>query len=145
MQTPVWFDKEQQVSGITGFAGTMIEWLGINFTALGPDWLEGTMPVDHRTQQPYGRLHGGASLVLAETLGSTAGMLVVDPSKFAVAGAEINGNHLRPVYSGLVRGVATAEMLGRSTQVWSVRIFDEAQKLICISRLTLAVFPRDRA
>lgn len=145
MQTPIWFDKQQQVDGITGFAGTMVEWLGIRFTAIGPDWLEGTMPVDHRTHQPYGRLHGGASLVLAETLGSTAGMLVVDPAKLAVAGAEINGNHLRPVYSGVVRGVAYAEMIGRSTQVWSVRIFDEAEKLICISRLTLAVFSRDRA
>ena len=121
--------------------GTMIEHLGIVITEAGDDWLRGTMPVDARTKQPYGLLHGGASVALAETLGSTAGGLCVDPARDAVVGLEINANHLRAAREGIVTGTARALHVGRSTQVWEIRIENEAGKPVCISRLTLAVVP----
>ena len=118
---------------------TLIDHLGIVFTAAGDDWLQATMPVDARTKQPYGLLHGGASVVLAETLGSSAGNLCVDPTQQVCVGLEINANHLRAVRSGVVTGTARALHVGRTTQVWEIRIEDEAGKPVCISRLTLAV------
>ena len=122
-------------------AGTLMEPLGIRFTELGRDHLRGTMPVDARTRQPYGLLHGGASVALAETLGSTAGGLCVDESK-AVVGIEINANHLLGVRDGVGTGTARALHVGRSTQVWEIRIDDDHGRLACISRLTLAVVQR---
>ena len=119
-------------------AGTAMEPLGIVFTELGPDYLRGTMPVDARTRQPYGLLHGGASVLLAETLGSTAGGLCVEAGQ-GVVGIEINANHLAGVREGVVTGTARALHVGRSTQVWEIRIEDERARLACISRLTLAV------
>ena len=116
--------------------------LGIVFTELGPDYLRGTMPVDARTRQPYGLLHGGASVLLAETLGSTAAGLCVADGE-GVVGIEINANHLAAVRDGLVTGTARALHVGRSTQVWEIRIEDERGRLVCISRLTLAVVARD--
>ena len=121
--------------------GTLIEHLGIVFTAAGEDWLQATMPVDERTRQPYGLLHGGASVVLAETLGSSAGNLCVDTASQVCVGLEINANHLRAVRSGMVTGTARALHVGRTTQVWEIRIENEAGKPVCISRLTLAVVP----
>ena len=121
--------------------GSLVEHVGIVVTAAGDDWLRGTMPVDARTRQPYGLLHGGASVVLAETLGSMAGRLCVDPAQQAVVGLEINANHLRAAREGVVTGTARAIHVGRSTQVWEIRIENEAGKLVCISRLTLAVIP----
>ena len=121
-------------------AGTLMESLGIEFTELGDGYLRATMPVDARTHQPYGLLHGGASAALAETLGSSAGMLMAGGN--AVVGLEINANHLRAVRSGLVVGTARPIHLGRSTQVWEIRIEDEAAKPVCISRITLAVLPQ---
>ena len=121
--------------------GSLVEHVGIVVTAAGDDWLRGTMPVDARTRQPYGLLHGGASVVLAETLGSMAGGLCVDPATQAVVGLEINANHLRAAREGMVTGTARAIHVGRSTQVWEIRIENEAGKLVCISRLTLAVIP----
>ncbi|KRG68538.1 thioesterase [Stenotrophomonas terrae] len=118
---------------------TLIDHLGIVFTAAGDDWLQATMPVDARTKQPYGLLHGGASVVLAETLGSSAGNLCVDPAEQVCVGLEINANHLRAARSGMVTGTARALHVGRTTQVWEIRIEDEAGKPVCISRLTLAV------
>ncbi len=118
---------------------TMMETLGIEITAFGEDWLSGTMPVDHRTHQPYGLLHGGASVVLAETLGSTAAMLTLDPGAQLAVGLDINANHIRGVRSGVVTGTARALHLGRTTQVWEIRIVDEAERLVCMSRLTMAV------
>jgi len=115
--------------------------LGIAFTELGPDYLRGTMPVDARTRQPYGLLHGGASVLLAETLGSTAGGLCVAEDE-GVVGIEINANHLAGVRDGLVTGTARALHVGRSTQVWEIRIEDERGRLACVSRLTLAVVRR---
>ena len=122
-------------------ANTMMETLGIRITAVGDDWLAGTMPVDHRTHQPYGLLHGGASVVLAETLGSTAAMLTLDPEKEAAVGLDINANHLRGVRSGIVTGTARVLHLGRTTQVWEIRIENEEGALVCISRITMAVIP----
>lgn len=119
--------------------GSLVEHVGIVVTEAGPDWLRGTMPVDARTKQPYGLLHGGASVVLAETLGSMAGGLCVDPATQAVVGLEINANHLRAVREGVVTGTARAVHVGRSTQVWEIRIEDQAGKPVCISRITLAV------
>ena len=124
--------------------GTLPEHLGVTFDAVGDDWLRARMPVDHRTHQPYGRLHGGASVALAETVGSIAASCCVNPDKFAAVGMEINANHLRPVRDGWVCATARPEALGRTTQVWSIRITDEADKLVCISRLTVAVIPKDR-
>ena len=121
--------------------GTAMEPLGIVFTEIGPDYLRGTMPVDARTRQPYGLLHGGASVLLAETLGSTAGGLCVDEGQ-GVVGIEINANHLAGVREGLVTGTARPLHVGRSTQVWEIRIEDARGRLACISRLTLAVVDR---
>ena len=118
---------------------TVISHLGIVFTAVGEDWLQATMPVDARTHQPYGILHGGASVVLAETLGSSAGNLCVDPSAKVCVGLEINANHVRAKREGVVTGTARALHVGRSTQLWDIRIEDEQGRLICTSRLTLAV------
>jgi 1,4-dihydroxy-2-naphthoyl-CoA hydrolase len=122
-------------------ANTLMEAIGIRITAIGDDWLQGTMPVDRRTHQPYGLLHGGASVALAETLGSTAAMLTLDPAKERAVGLDINANHIRGVLSGTVTGTARPLHTGRSTQVWEIRIEDEAGKLVCISRLTMAVVP----
>lgn len=121
--------------------GTAMEPLGIAFTEIGPDYLRGTMPVDARTRQPYGLLHGGASVLLAETLGSTAGGLCVEQGQ-GVVGIEINANHLAGVREGLVTGTARPLHVGRSTQVWEIRIEDDTGRLACISRLTLAVVAR---
>lgn len=118
--------------------------LGIEFVDCGEDWVKARMPVDYRTHQPFGRLHGGASVALAETIGSMGGAMVVDPAQFLTVGLEINANHVRPVREGWVYATARPEALGRTTQVWSIRIEDEAGKLVCISRLTLAVIPIDR-
>lgn len=118
---------------------TVIAQLGIVFTAAGDDWLQATMPVDARTHQPYGILHGGASVVLAETLGSSAGNLCVDTAEQVCVGLEINANHVRAKRDGVVTGTARAIHVGRSTQLWDIRIEDEQGRLVCTSRLTLAV------
>ena len=112
--------------------------MGIEFTELGPDFLRGTMPVNANTKQPYGLLHGGASVPLAETLGSSAGGLCAPAGK-GVVGIEINANHLRGVRDGIVTGTARPLHVGASTQVWEIRIEDQSGRLVCISRLTLAV------
>ena len=120
----------------------MVEYIGITITELGDDFLQGTMPVDHRTLQPMGILHGGASVALAETLGSLAANLVIDPSKKYCVGLDINANHIRPVPAGkTVTGIARPVHLGSSTQVWTIEISSEG-KLSCISRLTMAVLDR---
>ena len=124
--------------------GTMIEHLGIEVVEIGDDWLKARMPVDHRTVQPQGRLHGGASCALAETVGSVAANLVIDNSQFLAVGLEINANHIRPAKGGYVYGTARPDALGRTTQVWTIRITDEDDRLVCISRLTMAVIPLAR-
>ena len=119
--------------------------IGIEFTAVGDDWLRARMPVDHRTHQPYGRLHGGASVALAETVASVGGAATVDRARFGAVGMEINANHIRPAREGFVHATAKAESIGRTTQVWTIRIEDDAGKLVCLSRMTLAVIALDRA
>lgn len=116
--------------------------LGIEILEVGADFVCGRMPVDTRTRQPFGLLHGGASVALAETLGSTAGNLCLDPLHEVAVGLEINANHLRAVRDGHVTGTARALHVGRSTQVWEIRIVDDHGRLSCVSRITLAVVPR---
>jgi 1,4-dihydroxy-2-naphthoyl-CoA hydrolase len=118
--------------------------LGMEVVDCGDDWLRMRMPVDDRTRQPFGRLHGGASVALAETVGSIAANRCIDPATRVAVGQEINANHVRPAYDGWVYATARPEALGRSTQVWSIRIEDEAGKLVCISRFTVAVIARER-
>ena len=118
---------------------TMVDHLDIRFTEVGPNYLRGSMPVDRRTNQPIGLLHGGASVVLAETLGSVAGVLCVDIRKQYCVGLEVNANHLRGVRSGRVIGTTSPIHLGRKTQVWQITIVDEHERKVTASRLTLAV------
>jgi 1,4-dihydroxy-2-naphthoyl-CoA hydrolase len=122
--------------------GNMVGFLGIEFTEVGPDYVCAKMPVDERTRQPMGLLHGGASVALAETLGSIAAYCTIDPDKQYCVGLDINANHVRAVSDGFVYGKATPLHLGRSTQVWEIRITDETGKLVCISRLTMSVLDR---
>jgi uncharacterized protein (TIGR00369 family) len=116
--------------------------LGIEMLELTPTRVVATMPVDTRTRQPFGLLHGGASVALAETIASLGAVMNVDTSRFTAVGLEINANHLRAKRDGLVRGTGTPLHIGRSTQVWSVEIVDEEGKLVCVSRCTLAVVPQ---
>lgn len=116
--------------------------IGIEFTEIGKDWLTARMPVDPRTHQPYGLLHGGASVALAETLGSVAAHCCVDSSKQYVVGLEINANHLKGVRDGFVYGTARPVHVGRSTQVWEIKIVNEKKELVCISRITMAILSK---
>ena len=138
----MWFIKpsleEMQKRG----ENTMFSFLGIKITEVGDDYLKGTMPVDHRTKQPLGLLHGGANCVLAEPIGSMAANYCVDPSKYFAVGLDINANHLRPVKDGLVTAIAKPLHMGKTTQVWEIKIENEEGKLACISRLTIAIVER---
>jgi 1,4-dihydroxy-2-naphthoyl-CoA hydrolase len=116
--------------------------LGIEFTEIGEDFIRGTMPVDARTHQPFGLLHGGASVALAETLGSMGANMCVDSSRYLCVGQEINANHLKSVRSGRVTGTARPLHVGKRSQVWSIDIVDDSGALVCVSRLTVAVIPR---
>jgi 1,4-dihydroxy-2-naphthoyl-CoA hydrolase len=142
----IWHSPEFDAATFTRLGeATMPGHLGISFTGRGEDWVEATMPVDRRTHQPFGRLHGGASVALAETVASMAGAMTVDPAEKVVVGLEINANHIRPVRDGLVTARASAEAIGRTTQIWTIRITDERGKLVCLSRITLAVIPTQQA
>ena len=139
----IWFNKELSIDHFDQLGkNTMGEYIGIEFTELGDDFLKARMPVDHRTKQPYGLLHGGASCVLAETIGSVASAMVIDHSAFYCVGLEINANHVRSAREGYVMGVAKPLHLGKATQVWDIKIYDEKEKLVCVSRLTVAILPR---
>lgn len=146
----VWF-TEISVDNLNEInSETMAQLIGIEYTEIGDDYIKARMPIDGRTSQPMGILHGGASLTLAETLGSVSGYLCVDPAKNFCVGMEINANHIRPVSEGYVYGVSKPIHLGKSSQVWEIRITDDGGKLVCISRITLAVLPhiwddRDRS
>lgn len=142
----IWHSAEIDLQALTGLGDNALPGhIGIEFVEIGDDWLKARMPVDRRTLQPFGRLHGGASVALAETVGSIAGSLTVDPAVGVVVGMEINANHIRPAKDGFVYGTAKAEALGRTTQVWTIRVTDEQDKLVCLSRITLAVIPVQRA
>ena len=136
----IW-NKEYSPELINNYAtGTMVEHLGIEITEVGDNYICGTMPVDKRTIQPYGILHGGASVVLAESLGSIAGNMSC-PEGFTCVGLEVNANHIKKVTEGVVRGKASPIHIGRSTQIWDIRMTKE-DKDICVSRLTLAVIEK---
>lgn len=138
-----WFNKELSLDYLNSLGkGTMGEYLGIEWTEVGDNFLKAKMPVDHRTIQPYGLLHGGASCVLAETIGSVASAMVIDHAKFYCVGLEINANHVRGVKEGFVTGVASPLHLGATTHVWDIKIFDEKEKLVCAGRLTVAIIAR---
>lgn len=139
---PIWF-RDPALEELNAFhEDTMVAHLGIEFTGLGPDCLTGRMPVDERTRQPYGLLHGGASVTLAETLGSYAAALTVDPDRMQVVGQEISASHVRAVRGGHVTGTARPIHLGGRSQVWGIEIIDAAGRLVCVSRLTMAVLDR---
>jgi 1,4-dihydroxy-2-naphthoyl-CoA hydrolase len=138
MRPSIWYDRPDLDRANELSSGSAIGHLGIEFTELGADHLVARMPVDARTRQPFGILHGGASVLLAESLVSCAATFVAPPDR-ACVGMEINANHLRPVTSGWVTGTARPISLGRRSQVWEVRIVDNDDKLVCISRCTMAV------
>jgi uncharacterized protein (TIGR00369 family) len=140
MNTPITIWKKPiDLAAMTAVAqGTAVSHLGIEFVSVGPDTMTARMPVDARTRQPMGLLHGGVSVVLAETLGSMAGYYACPPGQ-VVVGLDINANHLRAVRSGWVTATVRAVHMGRSTQVWAIDIADEAGKPVCVSRLTLSV------
>ena len=123
-------------------SNTLAAHLGIEITAKGEDYLEAKMPVDHRTHQPMGLLHGGASVALAETLGSIAAYCTLDNTTKTCVGLEINANHIKAVKSGFVIGVARAVHIGQRTQVWEIKISNEQKELICVSRITMAVIDK---
>lgn len=122
--------------------GSIDRHLGIEITEIGPDYVRGTMPVDERTKQPYGLLHGGANVVLAESLGSLGASMTVDPDQFFSVGVEVNANHVRSAMSGKVTGTARPIHIGRSMQVWGIEIVNDEGKLTCICRLTVAIRER---
>ena len=139
----IWFDKSFSVAQLEGLEkNTMAEQLGIEWSEVGPDFIRARMPVDRRTLQPYGLLHGGASVALAETIGSIGAAMTVDKDKFIAVGIEINANHVRSARNGFVMGTARPIHTGSTTQVWDIRIEDEKGKLICVSRLTVAILKK---
>ena len=138
-----WFNKDVLVEDLKPLGkATMTEYLGIEWVEVGNNFLKAKMAVDHRTIQPYGLLHGGASCVLAETIGSVASHLIIDPSEFYCVGIEINANHIRSAKEGFVYGTCSPLHIGSSTHVWDIRITNEEEKLICISRLTVAIMKK---
>lgn len=135
----IWF-KSLDLNEINGFnRNTLVEHLDIIITKLSDDSMSGTMPIDSKTVQPFRILHGGASCVLAETLGSIASNCCIDNSKFVAVGQSINANHISSARSGRVTGICKPIHIGRSSHVWEINIYDESEKLICVSRLTMAV------
>ncbi len=139
----IWFNKSLSFADLK-YPGTktMNEFLGIEWVELGDDYLIMRMPVEDKTKQPYGLLHGGASCTLAETVGSLASHFVIDPEKFICVGLEINANHVRSARSGYVTATCTPLHIGSSTHVWDIKIKDDKQKLVCISRLTVAILKK---
>ncbi len=135
----IWFSDYRLNDILFLSKNNMLEHLAIEITEIGDDYIKGKMPVDQRTVQPMNILHGGASVALAESLGSIGSYLTVDPQKYHCVGMEINANHLRPVSSGFVYAIAKPIHLGNKTQVWAIEITGESGKLICVSRITMAV------
>ena len=136
----IWFNKNSKLEDLKSLGhGTMSEYLGIEWTELGEDFIKARMPVNEKTKQPVGLLHGGASCVLAETLGSIASYLVIDISKFYCVGIEINANHIRSIKEGFVIGTVRPLHIGGMTHVWDIKIVNEEEKLICVCRLTVAI------
>jgi 1,4-dihydroxy-2-naphthoyl-CoA hydrolase len=136
----IWFQKINSVDELNKIgANTMADFLGLKWVEIGDDFLKLSMSVNDKTRQPYGFLHGGASCVLAETVGSVASALVIDRKEYYCVGLEINANHLRSVSEGTVTAVAKPLHLGKTTHVWDIKIYDDKEKLFCVSRLTVAI------
>ena len=142
MDSSIWYRPFSLDEAALRFDNTMAAYLGIKIVEIGDDYIKGTMAVSDKVRQPMGLVHGGANVALAETVGSIGANMVVDQSKFTCVGQEINANHLRPVREGTVTAVAKPEYIGRSTQVWGIRLYDDRGKLTCVSRLTMAVIAR---
>ena len=136
--------KEIQLEKLNNRRNDMASFLGIEFSEITENSISATLPVTDKVRQPYGILHGGASVVLAETVGSYASSLVVDTEKYMVVGMEINANHLRPVAQGSITSICTPIHLGKSTHVWDIKIYNEKQQLTCISRLTVAIIAHQK-
>jgi len=140
----IWFKKDLSIADLAPLGkDTMAEHIGIEWVEAGEDFLSARMPVDKRTIQPYGLLHGGASVALAETLGSVAAAMVIDPKKFYCVGLEINANHVRSARDGYVTGVAKPIHIGGTTHVWDIKIYDGREKLVCVSRITVAILKQN--
>ncbi len=138
----IWRSGQPEIEQLNSLRpGSILESLDIHFTKAGDDYLEATMPVDTKTVQPMGLLHGGASVVLAESLGSVASVLCIDTGTHYCVGLEVNANHIRAVRDGVVTGRVTPIHVGRSTHVWDIRIRDDRDRLVCVCRLTMAVLP----
>ena len=137
------FNPDLSLEALNAFsADTLVSHLGIEFTEIGPDFMRARMPVDSRTVQPFRMLHGGASVSLAETVGSVASFALLDPATQTGVGLEINANHLRPVRAGYVTATARALHIGRRTHVWDIRIVDDEERLVCVCRFTVAIVKR---
>jgi 1,4-dihydroxy-2-naphthoyl-CoA hydrolase len=138
----IWFNKDISLDKISQYGkNTMSEFVGLKWVEIGDDFLKLSMPVNDTTRQPYGFLHGGASCVLAETIGSIGSALVIDMEKYFCVGLEINANHLRSVSEGVVTATAKPLHLGKTTHVWDIKIYDDKERLFCVSRLTVAIIP----
>ncbi len=134
------FNPHFTLENINNFSkGCMVEYLGIEFIEIGKDYIKAKMPIDHRTKQPLGLLHGGASVALAETLGSVAATACLDPQKQFAVGLEINANHIKSATEGFVVGTADAIHIGKNTHVWEIKIENEQNQLVCVSRITIAI------
>lgn len=141
----IWFSKSLTVPEINPLGpNTMAEFLGMEWVEIGNDFLKIRMPVDDRTKQPYGLLHGGACCALAETIGSLASHYVIDPDKYICLGMEINANHIRSARNGYVTATCLPLHIGASTHVWDIKIHDEKERLVCISRLTVAILKKPK-
>ncbi len=139
----IWFNNNICIDDFVHWSrNTLGEHLGMKFIEIGDHYLKATMPVDHRTHQPHGLLHGGASVALAETVGSVGAALVIDPEKFICVGLDINANHVRSVKSGVVTAIGHPLHIGATTHVWEVKIYNGRDRLVCVSRLTVAILKK---
>lgn len=144
MSTTIWY-KEPILNEINSLnKNTLGEALGIEFTEVGANYIVATMPVDNRTKQPFGLLHGGANVALAETLGSVASLLIVNSEVFIGVGVEINANHIKAVFSGKVKGVCSPLNISGKNHVWDIKIYNEANELTCVSRFTCTIIPKNK-
>ena len=140
----IWFRKVEIEELNKMHENTMQSFCGIEFTEVGEDYIKARMPVNERTKQPHGLLHGGANVILAESLGSIAAVLCIDLEKYVCVGLEVNANHIRAVRDGYVYGITKPLHIGRSTQIWEIKIYDEQDKLTCVSRITNAIIERKK-
>lgn len=138
----IWFDNYTLEQVLFVEKGSMSEYIGMEFTEIGDDFIRGRIKITEKVRQPFGLLHGGASVALAESLGSIGANLLIDPAKYYCVGLDINANHIRGVREGYVNGEARPLHIGKATQVWEIKLTDDAGKLVCISRLTMAVVAR---